>query len=452
MGIPSWVMAPVSLQRSTKASPLTTTLEFASSLEKILTSGPRPFSLATDLLENIDKLAEHRLVAPVKFRDVDEYGTRLWNISSRLKKDEATSIKLVCLVRVFACLLLDCGHRSTAGSTANVIRVLKSALKTIKLCLDQRHVALAERIAEKAAYYEEILKRCSGDELQELGVLHTDFSSEYIMMRIALAWHQDRLDLAENWLAKLESTLVKLDPILTEKLADLLFEIGKGQNGKAAYGTAAQWLERAYDVLRLRSEEELSSDAGDLQTAILHTMARALMKAPEDETRERAWNIAHDLDAGSSDKLAVLLLKLDILDTNAEIDPQDYCDLLLRIIRTIHVTESTFRTTLHYIHKLRSQSSTLAHVVLEKLLLERLPVTEKPEWVERLLVTIIWNLTTSTSNEGIQDSLKQMLDVLPAQFPNSIGASATHASQTVIVSPWLCVDMLFPLTANVMTS
>ena len=72
-------------------------IEFASSLEKTLISIPRPPSLATDLLENIDKLAEHRLVAASNFRDVDEYGTRLWNISSRLKKDEATSTKLVCL-------------------------------------------------------------------------------------------------------------------------------------------------------------------------------------------------------------------------------------------------------------------------------------------------------------------------------------------------------------------
>ena len=226
--------------------------------------------------------------------------------------------------------------------------------------------------------------------------------------------------------------------MLTEKLADLLFEIGKERDSKAAYDTAVHWLERAHNVLRLRSDEELGSDAGDLQTSILHTMARALMQAPGDKIRERAWNIAHDLDTGPNDKLAVLLLKLDILDTNAEVDPQDYCDLLLRIIRSIHVTESTFRTTLHYIHKLRSRNSTLAHVVLEKFLLERLPGTEKPEWVERLLVTIIWNLTTSTSDESLRHSLKQVLDMLPGHFPNPIGASATHAAQTVINSRWLC--------------
>ncbi|MCJ1284476.1 hypothetical protein MMC26_003808, partial [Xylographa opegraphella] len=407
-------------------------IEYASSLENTLTVIPRPPSLATDLLEHIDKLAEHRLVAAIDFRAVDEYGTRLWNIASRLKKDEANSIKLVCLVRVFACLLLDCGYRSTAGGTANAIRVLKSALKTTKLCLDQRHVALAERIVEKAAYYEEALKHCDRDDVQDSNTLHTDLSSDYFMMRIALAWQQGRLDLAENWFAKIEPALAELDPILTERLADLLFEIGKERNGKAAYDTAIQWLEQAHDVLRLKSDEELSSDAGDLQTSILYTMARALMQAPGDETIGRAWNIAHELDTGPSDKLAVLILKLDIMDTNAENDPQDYCDLLIRMIRTIQLTESTFMTTLHYIHKLKPRSSTLAHVLLGKLLLERLPGTEKPEWVERILVTIIWNLTTSKDNEGIQDSLKQILDVLPAQFQNWIGASATHAAQTLI--------------------
>ncbi|MCJ1388414.1 hypothetical protein MMC18_001261 [Xylographa bjoerkii] len=432
MGLLSSLMAPVNLQPGSKASPLIKILEFASNLEKALTSIPRPLSLATDILSNIDKLAEHRLIAAGNFRDVDEYGTRLWNLSSRLKKDEATSMQLVCLVRVFACLLLDCGHRSRAGGIANAIRVLKSALKTTKLCLEQRHIALAERIVEKAAHYEELLKHCDRSELQEFGTLRTDLSNEYIMMRITLAWRQERLDLAENWLVKLESDLADLDPVLTENLADLLFEIGKEQNEKTLYGISVQWLERAHDILRSKGLEELSNDAGDLRNAILHTMARALMKAPEDETKEKAWNIANDLDAGHSDKLAVLLLKLDILDTNAEVDPQYYCDHLLRIVRTIHVTDSTFRTTLHYVHKLKSRSSTLAHVVLEKFLLERLPGTEKPEWVEILLVTIIWNLTTSTDIEGDQNLLKQILDLLPGQFPNLIGASATHAAQTLM--------------------
>ncbi|MCJ1397829.1 hypothetical protein MMC11_001025 [Xylographa trunciseda] len=425
-------MAPVSRRPDSKASPLASILAFASTLENTLSSSPRPVSLATDLYDNIDQLEERQLVAAGNFQDVDRYGTRLWNLSSRLKKDEATSIQLACLVRVFACLLLDCGHRSTAGGIANAVRVFKSALKTTKLCLDQRHIALAERIVEKAAHYEDVLKHFDKNESHEFGTLCNDLSNEYVMMRIALAWRQDRLDLAENWLAKLMSTSAKLDPMLSENLADLVFEIGKEQNNKAAYNTAVQWLERAHDVLRSWSLEDLSSDAGDLQTSILHTMARAFMKGPEQETRARAWNIAHDLDAGSSDKLAVLLLKLDILDTNAKIDAQDYCDLLLRIIRTIHVTESTFRTTLHYIHKLRPQSSTLAHVVLEKFLLERLPGTGKPEWMERLLVTMIWNLTTSTENEGHQNSLRQVLDLLPGHFPYSIGPSATHAAQTLI--------------------
>ena len=223
--------------------------------------------------------------------------------------------------------------------------------------------------------------------------------------------------------------------MLTENLADLLFEIGKEQNDKAMYRPAVQWLERAHEMLRSRSLEELSNDAGDLQTSILYTMVQALMKTPEDKIREKAWNIANTIDAGPTEKLPILLLKLDLIETNSEVDPQDYCDILLRVIRTIHVTDSTFKTTLYYIHKLRSRSSSLAHTVLEQFLLQRLPGTEKPEWVERLVVTIVWNLTTSTSIEGDQNLLKQILDALPYQFQNPIGASATHAAQTVRDSP-----------------
>lgn len=70
---------------------------FASKLEEILPGTPRPPTLATDLLKHIDDLSEQRPPSAGNFRDVDEQGTRLWNLSSKLKKDEVTSTQLICL-------------------------------------------------------------------------------------------------------------------------------------------------------------------------------------------------------------------------------------------------------------------------------------------------------------------------------------------------------------------
>ena len=51
---------------------------------------------------------------------------------------------------------------------------------------DQGHVALAERIVERAAQYDQDLKHSNGVEHREDAALQYDPSAEYYMMRIAL--------------------------------------------------------------------------------------------------------------------------------------------------------------------------------------------------------------------------------------------------------------------------
>lgn len=77
------------------------TLEFASHLQQVLTSKERPSTLATDLLGHIDQLVEVRLRVRNSARNLDEEGTRLWNLSSKLRKDEVASSKLICLGAAF---------------------------------------------------------------------------------------------------------------------------------------------------------------------------------------------------------------------------------------------------------------------------------------------------------------------------------------------------------------
>jgi hypothetical protein len=228
-----------------------------------------------------------------------------------------------------------------------------------------------------------------------------------------------------------------LDPTLNENLVDLLFEIGKDCNNKGFNDVAVRWFERAND--RISSGfDDLSNDNEELRTAVMHALARALMKIPGEEALEKAWNIANDLDTGQTNKLAVLMLKLDLYGESLTADPDEYCDILLRIIRTIHITDSTFKTTLHYIHKLKSRSPPLAHKVLEEFLLNRLLDSEKPEWLERVVVTMVWNITTSTGIAGDTNLLQQSLDNLSDQLSQPIGAAATHAVHIVWQSTqWL---------------
>ena len=249
------------------------------------------------------------------------------------------------------------------------------------------------------------------------------------------AWRQDRLDLAKLMLAKLNLGASDLEPSSAEELADILFEIGQSQVKNSQWSEGILWLERAHDILAGQSLEALSSDAGELQISIMHSTARALMNQGDEESRAKSWNTIRQLEFDCGDKLAVLLLKLDMFATNSASSSQDFCDVLQRIVRTVHLTNTNVKTIIHYVHKLRSRSPLMAHAVLNKLLTERLLGAEEQTWLEKAVVTIIWNCTTSNDFSNIMHSLKELFDTLVVGSRKALSPSATHAAQIVRGKP-----------------
>jgi hypothetical protein len=241
---------------------------------------------------------------------------------------------------------------------------------------------------------------------------------------------------AFTWLSKLPSDSNDFELAFVEDLADLLYEIGEKEYAETHYEVAIMWLERARSILAARSPDEIGSDAEELRIAIIHTLVKALMKVPNETGMENARNMVKDLDSGPSDKLMVLLMKLNLFDMDSSTEPDDYCNVILRIIRIMHLTDSTIKTVLHHAHKLRSRNSHSAHVALQALLLERLADSDNAEWVEKILVTIIWNISTSTDKEGDKKQMRQILELLD-KFSGNVGPLATHASQAVSILRWL---------------
>ncbi len=232
-------------------------------------------------------------------------------------------------------------------------------------------------------------------------------------------------------LSKLKPSVTVLDPVSAESLADTLFEIGQDQYAKKQYQEAVRWLEMADDVLVGQSLENLSSEASDLKNSIMHTLARTLMNLPGQGNHERAWNIVANLDNEPGDKLLVLLLKLDLLAADESSPLESYCEVLERVIRTVHLTESNFKTVMHHVHKLKTRNADMAFHVLETLLLERLAMADKSEWVERALVTAIWITTTSAAVTSGLDPLERLLESLHVKLNKPLGQTATHAGQMV---------------------
>jgi len=218
-----------------------------------------------------------------------------------------------------------------------------------------------------------------------------------------------------------------------EVQADLFFEIGKDQIGKSHPTEALKWLTKSYEAISGQDLDELTSDAPELQVSIMHSMVKALMALGGDENIARAWNIVQDLDIRYSEKLAVLLLKLDLYALNPLFPPQDYCDVLQRIVRTVHLTNTNVKMALHHVQKLRARNTRMAHAILVALATERLLGVEDFEWLEKTLITTVWNCTTSAELEDAINLLGDFLNTMHTQLRKAISASATHAAQIVCV-------------------
>ncbi|KAL8797191.1 MAG: hypothetical protein Q9195_000658 [Heterodermia aff. obscurata] len=298
--------------------------------------------------------------------------------------------------------------------------------------LDQRQLVLAESVVERAAVYEGKLtgtgKHHSSEHLAQIHRL----SEDYYTIRITLAWRQERLDLADLWLTKLGSGDDVIDSSTAQTLADLFFEIGRHESKNKNSAEAVKWLSKAHDIILSQDLDRLSSDASELQVAVMHAMVKALIDEDSEENRRRAWNIIEELDMAHGDRLAVLLLKLDLYARDDTFSPQSFGDVLQKIVRTIHLTDTNVKTALHYVHKLRSRSPRTAHTVLVSLATERLLGAEEFAWLEKTLVTIIWNCTTSTELKDGHDLLPNVFDTLLADTGRTMSQSATHAAQVLL--------------------
>lgn len=249
-------------------------------------------------------------------------------------------------------------------------------------------------------------------------------------LRSPQEWRRERLDLADIWLTKLGHKKVQLEAAVAEQLADTLCEIGRDQAKKQQYESAIQWLERAYDVFDIHDPKDLSIDAGALKSSISHCLVQALIKERCEENNLRAWNIIQELENEGGITVAISLLKLQVLvgDLSAA---QDYYDVLLHVVRQIHLSDVNVRTILHYVHELKRRSARLAHTMLVVIISERLLAMDEIFWVENTVITLVWNCTTSTDLGDMTYQLEELLNEIAAKSGPAFGASAIHAAQIV---------------------
>ncbi|KAL9641268.1 MAG: hypothetical protein Q9204_000167 [Flavoplaca sp. TL-2023a] len=425
-------MAPTGKIAPKEHKRLDSTIAFATRLEKALRDASDNVPLLADaLLEQIECIALVSSSALVdKIRDFDERGTRIWNLASKLKNDAESGATLAQGLRAIQ-LCQQAGIEVLSRceqSSPPAFRPLPRLTIT-----DQGQLSITERIVERAAAYEQRLRKGSHIEKdQDSEVRVRRMSAEYHVLRITLAWRQGRLDLAEIWLANMNLESRVLEPSVAEQLADTVYEIGRDQLTKGCYQWALQWLDRAHDILASQNPEELSADSSEVQSCIMHTTIRVLLKTRDEESISRAWNIYHELEGKTKNERMLSLLKLELLGADQSA-VQDYYEALDGVVRQIHLSDINLTMILHHVHELRRRNARLAHAVLAVLLSERVLIMDQIAWVERTLVTIIWNCTTSPGLSTMTDTLEELLDTIVVKTDTALSTSATHAAQILML-------------------
>lgn len=199
---------PLSLLPHRKKRALTRAA-FASELAKRV-KDTRDRGLHPDLEKQILALPLPSSTAVTARQDeLDRVGTELWNLSTNLrrdaalypnttpaKKDEARyKARTVCLLRVFAFLLLDtaAGHamKVKEGKRKHCIRLLRVALKTARMCVEYSDLGSASKVLETAAGYQAALSEDyeGEEENEDEKEAATVLRAEYYMLRTTLVSH-----------------------------------------------------------------------------------------------------------------------------------------------------------------------------------------------------------------------------------------------------------------------
>ncbi|KAF1940662.1 SPO22-domain-containing protein [Clathrospora elynae] len=439
-------MAPVNASAKTeREKKLKSVLAFASILTKRFETA-RDAALVNDLQAQIRGLPlRASSTVNAKQNELDRLGTELWNLSTRLRRDEsdpdgkskeATALKnrALSLLRVFSFLLLDAaeGQGAKGRQRKNCIRLMKVALKAARVCIDCNELSTATKVLERAAEYQEHLSKNHEAQSGEETELADGLRIEYFAVRTTLAWRQDRMDTAEHMFAKCKQLTAALTPTTAENLADLLYEIGKGALTKRNYEVAARWLERAYDVLGEQDLGMLSPEVGELRLSTMQSIVQAYMKLKAPDAQEKAWQMVKLMETDFGDKMAVSLLKIELLSEAESFDTAEFYNVLLRMINTVLLNDTNFKTIMHHIHKLKDQSNVTACKALDDLIDIRLFREENQTWIEKAVITRIWIGTTNSFAEKALEQLQELFDTVGQNSKAPLSAPATHAAQTLL--------------------
>ncbi|PKK50187.1 hypothetical protein CI102_7171 [Trichoderma harzianum] len=377
---------------------------------------------------------------PKLAKDVERHGRDLWNLCVRLKRERNRSApmdkaRLLLKARSLAFSMLELGRsagRAKEDTGAEVAYLMSLSLTLGKHCVEDSDLESARLALQKTAELMERIKAAPLDasdprEQSE----RTKLDAEYLAMRTALSWKEDRLDVAEHMFGKIDAIRPTLDPRSAEIIADTLQHIGFDLASKGDYSMAVKWLKRAYDIINHQALDQLSSKGLELRLAICQGLVRGLLDIGSPECVQEANSLIEYIESEIGEKPLVLHWRLELLQkAPGEIfDIDAYSSILHRMVRSFDYSDASFYFLLHHIKSLREKNHRLARGLLDELLLQHIISSKNREWIGKTVVRRVWMNTVDETNsiEALAD-LKKLLDKVSDALSEPLGYLAFKVS------------------------
>ncbi|KAI1474952.1 SPO22-domain-containing protein [Daldinia eschscholtzii] len=408
-----------------------------------------PHSQIDELENQINAVKSYSLKSPGSHRhaQLDSAGTDLWNWCVHVKREDGSEMssarrRFLTFARVFSFLILALAQWGDHNAPGDLLRLEKLAIKTGRSCIVDGELKFALMALQKAAEYNGLLQSLQAKLPVEEFDACKKLEVEYFILRIVLAWKEDRLDVADHLYEKVQDFKHTANPASAENFADSFFEIGKDLAAKKNFSLAVKWLERAHEFINHQDLEQLSREVVELRLTISQALIRAYLNLNTAESFKSAENHVCYVESELGDKLVVLLLRLELLlSSPAEVfDSNAYAAVLRRMIRSLEISESSFNLMVHHIRKLDDKSPSLASSVLGEFITLRVLPTQQGSWIERAIVLCVQMATARRDTYETIQELGTMFDNIAAKLEKPLSAAAVLAIQILI---WKKVDAAF---------
>ncbi|KAJ4152935.1 hypothetical protein LMH87_009453 [Akanthomyces muscarius] len=184
---------------------------------------------------------------------LESVGRRLWNTFLRKQNctvethSQSSQHQFYLRARLFGYLLLGIGllGRPDANADQSAPYLTRLGLALSKVCINQSDLESARIALQKVTEYlpSSLCETAPGNG-DGPASSHADYASYYVL-RIALSWKDDRLDLAEHMYSKATQHTPYIDTGTRTTLVHVLMHIGNSFSFKSNLAAAVPWFRRA---------------------------------------------------------------------------------------------------------------------------------------------------------------------------------------------------------------